>query len=345
MQYLWMSEVKNKNKIKTVLLCFLFPILFFAVIFLFFMFKQSKTYNSLEWFSKIIYYITAISTSDISSSEYDNLINNPPDLSENINHKSEYDFKEITRKSFIVYIILLPIFIVFFTYAYFKYEKIIFKISWAKYIDRKNFPELWNIVENVCISVWVPNPKIWIAEDSCINSFVVWLNTNKYTIVFTRWLLNSLNKPEIEWVVAHLVSQVINKDSQIMIIISIFVWIFTTIWTLLLTSWNIKWKWKFNFIKFIVWIFFLFLWLFVFPINKFFLSQKMKFIADISAIEITKNKDALLSALQKSYKNTWDYRFSSIWIMLFAKDSVWFFDKVFETYPTIRQRMMILSQI
>lgn len=200
-----------------------------------------------------------------------------------------------------IFLLLWPIIIIWWVISFFFHRQIIFKFAWAKPITRKENPEIYNIVENLCISKWLATPKIWIIEDNSLNAFATWWNVKNGRIVFSRWLLNKLNKSEIEAVAWHELTHILNKDSLMMIIIVVFVWIIGTLGQILIRSSgrsssddNKSWG-----ILILIWFGLLLLWYLIYPLIRLALSRKREYLADAGSVELTKDKYAMISALQK----------------------------------------------
>ena len=90
-------------------------------------------------------------------------------------------------------------------------------------LTRKENPEIYNIVENLCLSRGLFVPRIGIIEDDSLNAFATGWNSKNAWVVFSRGLINKLNKSEIEAVAAHELTHLINKDSLLMVVIVVFV--------------------------------------------------------------------------------------------------------------------------
>jgi len=247
-----------------------------------------------------------------------------------------------------VLLFLGPVILIWGIISFFFHRQIVFKFAWAKPITRKEIPEVYNIVENLCISRWLAVPKIGIIEDNSMNAFALGWNTKHAWIVFSRGLINRLNKAEIEAVAAHELTHIINKDSLMMIIIVVFVWVIGTLWQILIRMrWSSK-EGKGNALPLIgLWL--LLLWYLVYPLIRLAISRKREFLADAGAVELTKDKYAMISALQKI---STDSRIESI-----QKDTVaamciesplegknpGFFSRLLATHPPIADRIKALE--
>lgn len=248
-----------------------------------------------------------------------------------------------------IFILLGPVILVRWIISFFFYRQIIFKFAGAKPITRKENPEIYNIVENLCISRWLQTPRIWIIQDDSLNAFATWWNTKNWRIVFSRWLLNKLNKAEIEAVAAHELTHIINKDSLMMIIIVVFVWVVWTLWQILIRfSWksdNEKW-WN---ILPLVWLWLLILWYIIYPLIRLALSRKREYLADAWSVYLTKDKYSMISALKKISQDSIieSIQKDTVAAMCietpFTKKKWWFFRKMLSTHPSIEDRIKALE--
>ena len=107
--------------------------------------------------------------------------------------------------------------------SYYYSDKMILGMSGAKQISKKDHPELFRIVENLCIGAGIPLPKIYIIKDSAINAFATGRDPKHSVVCVTTGILDRLNKVELEGVIAHELSHVRNYDIRLMSIIVILV--------------------------------------------------------------------------------------------------------------------------
>src|SRR3990167_1664891 len=87
--------------------------------------------------------------------------------------------------------------------SYYWSDKIVLGISGAKQIEKKDNPEIYRLVENLCIASGLPTPKIYLIDDSATNAFATGRNPKNAAIAFTKGILAKLNKQELEVVAAH----------------------------------------------------------------------------------------------------------------------------------------------
>ena len=192
---------------------------------------------------------------------------------------------------------------IIWTIALFAQKKIIFNYTWTKELERKDNPRIYNIVENLCISKWLKTPKIWIIQDNSMNAFATWRSDKDSRVVFTTWLINRLDDREISAVAWHELTHIANRDCRLMAVIVVYIWILTTIWSYIFRWW-VYWgssssKWKFKAILPLIWIICLVLWYIFYPLIRLAISRKREYLADAWSVLLTRDRDAMISALQK----------------------------------------------
>ncbi len=107
--------------------------------------------------------------------------------------------------------------------SYYFSDKIVLGISGAKPIEKKDNPEVYRLVENLCIAAGLPLPKIYIIDDTATNAFATGRDPKHAAIAFTSGILQKLNKQELEGVAAHELSHVGNRDTLLMSVVSVLV--------------------------------------------------------------------------------------------------------------------------
>src|SRR3972149_8023305 len=107
--------------------------------------------------------------------------------------------------------------------SYYTSDKLVMAISGAKQIQKKDNPDLFRTVENLCIASGLPMPKVYIIDDTAPNAFATGRDPKHAAIAFTKGILVKLSKLELEGVTAHELSHVGNYDTRMMTIVSILV--------------------------------------------------------------------------------------------------------------------------
>ncbi len=96
--------------------------------------------------------------------------------------------------------------------SYWFSDKLVLSMAHATPIKKEDNPELYRIVENLCITAGLPVPKIYITNDEQPNAFATGRDKNHAVVCVTRGLLQILDKTELEGVIAHELSHIGNKD-------------------------------------------------------------------------------------------------------------------------------------
>jgi heat shock protein HtpX len=195
---------------------------------------------------------------------------------------------------------------VWYFIAYFCYQPLLNMLTDASPILRKDQPKLYNLLENLCISRGITMPTLYIANTDALNAFASGLAPGSISITVTAGLLNSLTDQEMEAVLAHELTHVINKDVQLVLIGTIFAGMLTLICDLLyqMLRFNIvprdndREERSAGGLMLIGFVVFLIGRVFAFII-RMTISREREYMADAGSVELTKNPDALISALRK----------------------------------------------
>lgn len=201
--------------------------------------------------------------------------------------------------------ILLTVVGVWFVIAYFFQGRMIRAMSHSHPVTRKDEPTLYNLVENLCIAQGVKVPRIEIVETHARNAFASGIDDNSYCITVTRGLMQSLSKDELEGVLAHELTHILNRDVRLMMVCVIFT-------GMLGVAAQILWS---N-VRYNLWLprgrnrnggggFFLLLaimavlWIGYLAtlLARFAISRSREYMADAGAVQMTKNPEAMMRAL------------------------------------------------
>ena len=191
---------------------------------------------------------------------------------------------------------------IIWTISLFAQKKIIFNYTWTKELERKDNPRIYNIVENLCISKGIKTPKIWIIQDTSMNAFATWRSDKDSRVVFTTWLIDRLEDREIAAVAWHELTHIANRDCRLMAVIVVYIWILTTIWSYIIRrgiSWSSSSKSKLKLALPIIWGICLVLWYIFYPLIRLAISRKREYLADAWSVLLTRDREAMISALQK----------------------------------------------
>src|SRR3989304_9452751 len=99
---------------------------------------------------------------------------------------------------------------------YFSAPATVLMVSGAHTVKKEEEPELYRVVENLCIGAGLPMPRVYVIEDSAPNAFATGRDPKSASVAVTRGLLDKLDKRELEGVIAHELSPVGNYDLRLM---------------------------------------------------------------------------------------------------------------------------------
>lgn len=199
--------------------------------------------------------------------------------------------------------------------AYKFHQRMIDAVTGSAKVTRAEEPRLYNLLENLCISRGIPMPSLRIADDDALNAFATGLNRSQYAVTVTTGLMNALDDREMEAVLGHELTHIRNGDVQLLVVavviagvIGFFAELFFRIFfnsgvrlgggrsssssdgdkkgggafaIVLLAIALIGLAWGLSLVV------------------RFALSRSREFLADAGSVELTKDPDAMISALRK----------------------------------------------
>ncbi|MDD3420462.1 MAG: M48 family metallopeptidase [Candidatus Gastranaerophilales bacterium] len=129
-------------------------------------------------------------------------------------------FSYILDDSIILYVAVALSIISSFA-SYWWSDKIVLANYNAQLVEHDKNPELYHIVENLCITAGLPIPKIYIITSMQPNAFATGRDKNHAVVAVTQGLLQKLNKTELEGVIAHELSHIGNKDMLLSTVVAV----------------------------------------------------------------------------------------------------------------------------
>ena len=112
---------------------------------------------------------------------------------------------------------------IFVTISYYSSSSMVLGISQAREVKRDENPDLYNIIENLCIGAGLPVPRVYIINDTAPNAFATGRDPQHAMVVVTSGLLQKLDKLEMEGVIAHELSHIKNYDIRLMTLVVVLV--------------------------------------------------------------------------------------------------------------------------
>lgn len=107
-------------------------------------------------------------------------------------------------------------------FAYFAGSKVVLAVSKAKVADKNQYPVLYDAVEGLAAASEIPMPTVYIINDPNPNAFATGRDKKHASIAVTSGLLQMMNKPELQGVIAHEMSHIYDNDIQFMMLAIVF---------------------------------------------------------------------------------------------------------------------------
>jgi heat shock protein HtpX len=254
--------------------------------------------------------------------------------------------------------------------AYFFHQSIVDAVTGGENVTRQQQPRLYNLLENLCISRGIPMPKLKIVESDALNAYATGLNRRQYAVTVTTGLLNALNDQEVEAVLGHELTHIRNGDVQMMVIAVIIagvVGFFAELFFRSFTNFGYyggyggygrgSWSSSSNdsssssdnkrssggaIIVIIVAVALIGLAWLLSQMVRLALSRSREFLADAGSVELTKNPDAMISALRK-IENRGELPGATSAVMELCLDNPrQGFSDLFATHPSVDARVQAL---
>jgi len=216
---------------------------------------------------------------------------------------------------------------IWFAVAYVFHGVMIRKATHAKGVTRQEAPKLYNALENLCISRGIPMPRLEIMETPALNAYAAGIRDGDYVIAVTRGLMDTLNDAELEAVLGHELTHIRNRDTQLMVIAVIFAGVFAFFGDLTIRRWDFPYGlspqdrrrdgadgWGGSDqrdrgrnggagLAILIAIAIIIITWGISTLIRFALSRSREYLADAGSVELTKNPDAMISALRKIERN------------------------------------------
>jgi heat shock protein HtpX len=234
-------------------------------------------------------------------------------------------------------------------------DKMVLKIAGAKPVKREEYFDLYNAVENLAITAGLPTPKIYVIPDPAPNAFATGRDKNHAVVAVTTGLLATLNKTELEGVIAHELAHIGNRDILLQTVVVVLVGFITLVADMFLrSSLHRSNDRKGNGALLIIGIIFMVLSPIIASLIQLAISRKREFLADATGAMLTRYPEGLASALEKISASAVpmqraNHATAHLFISNpFAKKSgskISFFEKMFMTHPPTAERVAALRGI
>jgi heat shock protein HtpX len=240
--------------------------------------------------------------------------------------------------------------------SYFAGDKLVLAQSQAKELPADAEPQLRNIVETLAIGLGIEPPKIYVIDDTAPNAFATGRDPKHASIAVTKGLLEKLDRTELEGVIAHEMSHVVNRDIRVMLLVTVLVGTIALISDGLLRSMQFGGGRRRGRdgsgggagIIAIVAIVLAILTPIIATLIQLAVSRQREYLADASGAMLTRYPPGLASALRKIAADPEPLEVAnkataSLYIANPLKDRPTFMDGLFNTHPPIAERVKRLE--
>jgi len=248
--------------------------------------------------------------------------------------------------------VFLSIFMSFGSYWW--SDKIVLAMYKARPIEKKDNPELYRVVENLCITAGLPFPKVYILPEMQPNAFATGRDAKHAVVAVTQGLLNRLSKSELQGVIAHELSHIGNKDMLLSTIVAVLAGVVALLanFFLRISFWGASRRDRDNragTVLLLLGIVAAILAPIAASLVRLAISRKREFLADADGALLTRYPEGLASALEKISSDPTPMRVkndasSSLFIdtPYKGKQKTHWFAKLFMTHPPIEERISAL---
>lgn len=247
--------------------------------------------------------------------------------------------------------IVLFIAIIYALIEYFAASRMAISMAGGREIKKQDNPTLWNVVENLAIANGQPMPRVFIIDDPSPNAFATGRNPQHSYVAATTGLLQIMDRRELTGVMAHEMSHVKNYDIRVSMIVFGLVSAVAFI-----SDFFMRMAWFggdsddddngsamliFGLVAAI-------LAPIVAGLVQLAVSRQREYLADSSAVLLTRDPEGLAMALRKLQANSRPMRRQNTAMAhLYINNPLrsGFFSRIFSTHPPIEDRIARLQKI
>lgn len=231
-----------------------------------------------------------------------------------------------------------------FVIAYFFHGAMIRAATHAEPLTRAQAPELYNLLENLCISRGIPMPALYLMDTPAMNAFASGIDRKSYSITVTRGLLENLDEREVQAVLGHELTHIMNADVRLLIVSVIFVGILSFLSQMAVRNLAYGRRSRDQGLAIFIGMIILAIGYVLAILIRFALSRRREFMADAGSVALTKDPQAMISALQKISGHAEVEDVPSEVKSMFI-DNPASFTSLFATHPSIEDRIDALRRL
>lgn len=245
--------------------------------------------------------------------------------------------------------------------SYFWSDKLALGIAGAREVTHEQAPQLWNVVEEMALAAGLPVPRVMIVNDPAPNAFATGRDPEHAVIAATTGLLERMNREELQGVIGHEMSHVLNRDTRVTTLV-------VAVCGAIVVLCDLFWRFSFfggrsrnsndndssglALVLMALGIVALILAPLGAALIQSAVSRRRETLADSTAVSLTRNPAGLRSALEKLLADTTVVSHTSratahLWIespLDRESDKSWL-NRMFDTHPPLTERIAALSAL
>jgi heat shock protein HtpX len=247
--------------------------------------------------------------------------------------------------------------------SFFSGDRIVLASTRAKEVTQQEQPRLHNIVEGLSIAAGIPKPRVYLVPEQAPNAFATGRNPEHSSIAVTEGLLATMNRVELEGVIGHELSHVVDRDILVGTIVATLIGAVVLISEFFMRSW-----WWGGFrgrrggdsggggaeaIVFAIGLVLLVLAPIIGTIVQLAVSRQREYLADAQGAMLTRYPPGLASALRKIAASSGipmrsaNNATAHLWLNQPSRvqgEGMGRVEKLFSTHPPIEERIRRLEE-
>jgi len=197
-------------------------------------------------------------------------------------------------------------------------DKIVLRLNRAREVSPQEEPRFHNIVEGLAMTAGIPKPRVYIVDDEAPNAFATGRDPAHSSVAVTRGMLDTMNRVELEAVIAHELAHVESRDTLAMALTVTLVGLPATVLP------------------------------FMGPLLQTTVGPSREFYADLTGVQLTRYPPGLISALEKLKA-----RRTEVHAAARATEPLWIesplsaggLNRLFDTHPPLDERIKLLREL
>lgn len=236
--------------------------------------------------------------------------------------------------------------------SYFYGDKLVLNLNGAQKASRQQYFDYYTVVENLSLASRIPMPQIYVINSPAANAFATGKDPQHASVCVTTGLLEKLNRTELEAVISHELSHISNFDTRLMTIVSLLIGSLSILTNIALRSRpNRSNRGRSSSASALLALIGILLVVFspiVAKLIQLAISRQREYLADASAVKLTRQPQGLIDALKKIASDpdilaSASTATASLYISNPFKDNK--FTSLFSTHPPIADRVARLQQM